>query len=148
MEVILLEKIRKLGDLGAKVSVKAGYARNYLIPQRKAVFATEKNVAEFEQRREELMKKAKQALSNAEQRASKISDCTITITAMAREEGRLYGSVGITDIKAAIDEKGLEIDKREIVLPEGPFHSLGSYEVEIHIHSDVIAKLSLEIVPV
>lgn len=147
MEVILLEKVRNLGNLGDKVNVKSGYGRNYLIPQNKAVFATEKSIELFEKRRAELEKKAQQALAMAEQRASKINDITLVISAMASDEGKLYGSVGVNEIKDALVEKAIEISKREIVMPEGPLHSIGNYTVEVHVHSDVIANLQLEIIP-
>lgn len=146
MEVILLEKVRNLGNLGDKVSVKPGYGRNFLIPQSKAVFATEKNIQLFEERRSELEKKAQQALSTAEQRAAKLNDTSIVINAMASDEGKLYGSVGVNEIKEALVAKGIDVSKREIVLPEGPFHSVGNFVVEIHVHSDVIANLQIEIV--
>ena len=147
MEVILLEKVRNLGNLGDKVNVKSGYGRNYLIPQNKAVFATAKSIELFEKRRAELEKKAQQALALAEQRASKLNDITLVISAMASDEGKLYGSVGVNEIKDALVEKSIEISKREIVMPEGPLHSIGNYVVEIHVHSDVIANLQLEIIP-
>ncbi|HDI5443282.1 TPA: 50S ribosomal protein L9, partial [Legionella pneumophila] len=146
MEVILLEKVRNLGNLGDKVHVKSGYGRNYLIPQNKAVFATEQNIELFEKRRAELEKKAQQALANAEQRAAKLNDTTIVISAMASDEGKLYGSVGVNEIKDALIEKQIEISKREIVMPEGPLHSIGNYVVEVHVHSDVVANLQVEII--
>ncbi len=147
MEVILLEKVRNLGNLGDKVSVKSGFGRNFLIPKNKAVFATPKNIAQFETRRAELEKKEKQALAAAEQRAAKLNDIRLVINAMASEEGKLYGSVGINEIKDALDARSIEIYKREIVLLEGPFHSVGDYTVELHIHSDVVAILTVEVVP-
>ena len=146
MNVILLEKVKNLGNLGDKVNVKPGYGRNYLIPQSKAVFATEENIVHFEQRRAELEKKALQSFSQAEQRAAKFNDTTITVSAQASDEGKLYGSVGPTEIKEALLAKSLEVSKREIVMPEGTLHSVGQYIVEIHVHSDVIAKLQVEIV--
>ncbi len=146
MQVILLEKVKNLGNLGDKIEVKSGYGRNFLIPQNKAVFATEENVKRFEERRAELEKKAHVAQSNAEQRAAKFNDITITIPAMASDEGKLYGSVGPNDIKEALKAKAMDVSKREIVMPEGPFHSVGDYTVEIHVHSDVIAKLQIQIV--
>jgi len=146
MEVILLEKVRNLGNLGDKVQVKSGYGRNYLIPQNKAVFATPKSIELFEQRRAELEKKAQQALSEAEQRAAKLNDTTLIISAMASDEGKLYGSVSVNEIKDALIEKDIQVSKREIVMPEGPIHSVGNFVVEIHVHSDVIANLQLEIV--
>jgi len=147
MQVILLEKVRNLGNLGDKVNVKSGYGRNFLIPQNKAVFATPKSIELFEQRRAELEKKAQQSLSAAEQRAGKLNDTTLVISAMASDEGKLYGSVGVNEIKDALVAKEIQISKREIVMPEGPLHSIGNYVVEIHVHSDVIANLQIEIVP-
>ncbi len=147
MEVILLEKVRNLGNLGDKVNVKSGYGRNYLIPQNKAVFATVKSIEQFEQRRAELEKKAQQSLSGAEQRAAKLNDTTLVVSAMASDEGKLYGSVGVNEIKDALIAKGIEVSKREIVMPEGPLHSIGNFVVEVHVHSDVFAHLQLEIVP-
>jgi large subunit ribosomal protein L9 len=147
MEVILLEKVRNLGNLGDKVNVKSGYGRNFLIPQNKAVFATDKSIADFEKRRADLEKKAQQSLSAAEQRAAKLNDTNLVISAMASDEGKLYGSVGVNEIKDALVAKDIEISKREIVMPEGPLHSVGNYVVEIHVHSDVIANLQIEVVP-
>lgn len=146
MDVILLEKVRNLGNLGDKVSVKSGYGRNFLLPQGKAVFATEKSIELFEKRRAELEKKEQQSLAAAEQRAAKLNDTTVVISAMASDEGKLYGSVGVNEIKEAITAKKLDVDKREIVMPDGAFHSVGNYVVEIHVHSDVIAHLHVEIV--
>jgi large subunit ribosomal protein L9 len=146
MEVILLEKVRNLGNLGDRVNVKSGYGRNFLIPQNKAVFATPKNVEMFEQRRSELEKKANQSLSIAEQRAAKLNDTSLVISAMASDEGKLYGSVGVNEIKDALLAKDIEVSKREIIMPEGPLHSIGNFAVEIHVHSDVIANLQIEIV--
>ena len=147
MEVILLEKVRNLGNLGDKVNVKSGYGRNFLIPQNKAVFATAKSIEQFEQRRSELEKKAQQTLAVSEQRAAKLNDTTLVVSAMASDEGKLYGSVGVNEIKDALIAKGVEVSKREIVMPEGPLHSIGNFMVEVHVHSDVIAQLQLEIVP-
>ncbi|WP_028389531.1 50S ribosomal protein L9 [Legionella fairfieldensis] len=146
MEVILLEKVRNLGNLGDKVNVKAGYGRNFLIPQNKAVFATENNIKHFEERRAELEKKAKQAQATAEQRAAKLNDITVVIAAMASDEGKLYGSVGPNEVKDALVAKSIEVSKREIVMPEGPIHSVGEYVIEVHVHSDVIANLQVQVV--
>ncbi|MFT4058595.1 MAG: 50S ribosomal protein L9 [Legionella sp.] len=147
MEVILLEKVRNLGNLGDKVIVKAGYGRNYLIPQNKAVFATPPNIEMFEEHRAELEKKAQQSFATAEQRAAKLNDITLVISAMASDEGKLYGSVGINEIKDALIEKGVDVSKREIVMPEGSLHSIGNFVIEVHVHSDIIANLQVEIVP-
>lgn len=146
MQVILTEKIRHLGNLGDKVEVKGGYARNYLIPQNKAVRATTENLKAFEAKRADLEKKAQQLLSQAEQRAAKINDLTLEIAAMASEEGKLYGSIGTSEIKDALKAKGLDIMKKEIILPNGAFHATGEYEVDINLHSDVVAKLQIQIV--
>lgn len=145
MEVILLEKIRNLGNLGDRVSVKPGYGRNYLIPQQKAVFATEDNIKHFEARRAELEKKAKQSLASAEQRAAKLNDITLHIEALASEQGKLYGSIGVSEVTKALADKGFDVNKREVILPEGPMHSTGEYMVEVHLHSDVIANVQIEV---
>lgn len=146
MEVILLEKVRNLGNLGDKVQVKSGYGRNFLIPQNKAVFATAQSTEMFEKRRAELEKKEQQNLSKAQQRQAQFNDTNLVIKAMASDEGKLYGSVGVNEIKDALDERSIEVSKREIVLPEGPLHSIGLYVVEIHVHSDVVAQLNIEVV--
>ena len=146
MQVILLEKVRNLGGLGDKVNVKPGYGRNFLIPQAKAVFATNKNIEQFNLRRADLEKKAQVDFANAEQRAAKFNDITIIIAAQASDEGKLYGSVGANEVKEALQAKSLDVNKREIVMPEGPLHSVGQYIVEIHVHSDVIANLQVEVV--
>ena len=146
MEIILLEKVKNLGNLGDKVVVKAGFGRNFLIPQNKAVFATEKNIERFEQRRAELEKKEQNSLSHAEQRAAKFNDTSVVIAALASDEGKLYGSVGANEIKDALVAKSIEINRREIVLVDGPIHSVGDYVVEVHLHSDVIAKLQVRVI--
>jgi large subunit ribosomal protein L9 len=146
MQVILLEKIRNLGSLGDKVTVKAGYGRNFLIPQKKAVFATELNLETFEERRAELEKKAAQSLAQAEQRAAKLNDVTLVIKAQASDEGKLYGSVGVTEIQDALLAKSHEVCKREIIMPDGVFQSIGAYPVEIQVHSDVVAVVQVEVV--
>ena len=146
MQVILLEKVRNLGNLGDKVNVKPGYGRNFLIPQNKAVFATEKNVVLFNERRAELEKKAQASLATAEQRAAKLNDTSVTISAQASDEGKLYGSVGTAEIHDALLAKSIKVSKREIVMPEGPLHSVGQYTVEIHVHGDVVANLQVEVV--
>jgi large subunit ribosomal protein L9 len=145
MEVIFLEKIRNLGDLGDTVNVKPGYGRNFLVPQGKAVFATPDNIKVFEQRRSELEKKAKQLLSQAEQRAAKINDTKLEMSVQASDEGKLYGSIGPIEIVHALIEKGIDVEKREVVLPEGPIHYVGDYQVEIHVHTDVVAQLEITV---
>lgn len=146
MQVILLEKISNLGNLGAKVDVKPGYGRNFLIPQKKAVLATPNNIAKFEAQRADLEKKAQEMLTKAQQRASKLNDVVLVLRAQASDEGKLYGSIGVSEIQAAMSEQDIEVSKREIVLSEGVFHSVGQYSVEVHVHMDVIARVALEIV--
>ena len=148
MEVILLENIGNLGELGDKVDVKAGFGRNYLIPQGKAVPATESNIAEFEARRAELEAAAARALTEAEARAEKINALgLITIAANAGEEGKLFGSVGTRDIAEAVTAAGCEVDKSEVRLPEGPLRDIGEYEIAIQVHGDIIASVAVAVVP-
>ena len=147
MEVILLKKIENLGALGDKVTVRAGYGRNYLIPTGRAVFATKENLEAFEARRAELEKEAAEALVAAEARKAKIEKLSISISSKAGDEGKLFGSVGTADIAHAATEAGVEIEKKEVRLPEGPFHIVGEFEVVIHLHTDVDAVLKLAIVP-
>lgn len=147
MEVILLEKIANLGNLGEKVTVKPGYGRNYLLPQRKAVLATPERLAEFEQRKTELEKEAAETLTAAEARREAIGQLTITITQKAGEEGRLYGSVGAQNIADAITQAGVEVKKQEVRLPQGPIRQTGDYEVPLHLHADVIAAAKVKVVP-
>ena len=143
MQVILLEKIHNLGDLGDQVRVKAGYGRNYLLPQGKAVPATEKNVAKFEVRRVELEAKAADTLQAAEARAAKLEGLEVVIEAMASEEEKLYGSVGNVEIAEAMDKMGHEVEKREILLPDGPIRQLGEYEIQLQLHGDVSAAIKV-----
>ncbi|PLW81761.1 50S ribosomal protein L9 [Kineobactrum sediminis] len=148
MEVILLENIGNLGDLGDKVDVKAGYGRNFLIPQGKAVPATRFNVAEFEARRAELEAAAAAALAEAQKRADALNALEpIVIGANAGEEGKLFGSVGTRDIAEAITAAGCEVDKSEVRLPEGALRDLGEYEVFIQVHGDVTAAVTVAVVP-
>jgi large subunit ribosomal protein L9 len=148
MDVILLENIGNLGNLGDQVSVKAGYGRNFLIPQGKAVPATADNVAQFEARRAELEAAAAEILAAAEARAERINGLdVITITANAGEEGRLFGSVGTRDIADAVTAAGVEVEKSEVRLPEGALRELGEYEVAIQVHGDVTATITLAVVP-
>ena len=147
MEVILLENIGNLGGLGDKVDVKAGYGRNYLVPQGKAVPATRSNIAEFETRRAELEAAAAAARSAAEQRAEAINALQpVTIGANAGDEGKLFGSVGTRDIAEAVTAAGCEVDKAEVRLPEGPLRELGEFEVDIQVHGDVTATVVIAVV--
>ena len=148
MEVILLENIGNLGGLGDKVSVKAGYGRNFLIPQGKAVPATDANVAEFEARRAELEKAAAETLSKAQARADSLTALgTLTIEANAGEEGKLFGSVGTRDIADVIVAAGVEIDKSEVRLPEGALRETGEYTIAIQLHPEVMTDVALAVVP-
>lgn len=146
MEVILLERIRNLGTLGQTVNVKAGYGRNYLIPYGKAVFATPENVKKFEARRAELEKVEAEHLKTAKERQAALSKLgTITITAKAGEEGKLFGSVGTRDIAEAITHAGVEVTKSEVHLPLGTLRHTGEYEVEIELYSDVSVLMKVKV---
>ena len=145
MKIILLEKIHKLGDLGDMVDVKPGYGRNYLIPQGRAVSATKDNITKFEAMRAELEKAAAEKLSAAEVRAEKIKDLSITIVAKAVDEGKLFGSVGVREVVEAVGAKGIEIEKKEVILPEGPIHEIGEYEIHVRLHSDIEEPIKLVI---
>lgn len=142
MEIILLEKVANLGDLGEQVRVKAGYGRNYLIPQRKAVPATKANIEKFEARRAELEKTAAEALVEAQARAEKIAGIgKVTMARNAGEEGKLFGSVGPADIAEALTEAGMAVEKREVIMPEGALHTIGEFEVSIRTHTDVMQNI-------
>ncbi|MEQ8858774.1 MAG: 50S ribosomal protein L9 [Pseudomonadales bacterium] len=147
MNVILLERIGNLGDLGEEVVVRPGFARNFLIPQGKAVRATESNRAEFETRRAELEKLADEVLGEAKERAAKLEGLAITIVVKAGEEGKLYGSVGTQDIADAVAAKAVEIEKSEVKLPEGTIRALGEYEIDVQLHSDVMVSIQVSVVP-
>ncbi|MBL4866361.1 MAG: 50S ribosomal protein L9 [Pseudomonadales bacterium] len=146
MEIILLEKARNLGDLGDQVSVKAGYGRNFLIPQGKAVPATKDNVKHFESRRAELEKKASEGKAVAEGRLEKLEQLSITIAANSGEEGKLFGSIGTRDLAMAITEAGAPIEKAEIRLPQGAIRLVGDYEIAIQLHSEVVGVVKVAIV--
>lgn len=146
MEVILLEKVGKLGTVGDKVNVKSGFGRNYLLPQGKAVSATEANSKEFELRRAELEKAAADKKESAEIRARELQDMKVTITAKAGDEGKLFGSVGAADIAEAITAAGVEVAKLEVKLPEGTLREVGEYDIDIQLYIDVtqVVKLVIE----
>ena len=148
MDVILLENIGNLGGLGDKVTVKAGYGRNFLIPQGKAVPATDANIAEFEARRAELERAAAETLAAAQARGEALAALeAITIEANAGEEGKLFGSIGTRDIADAVTAAGVEIDKAEVRLPEGALRETGEYTIAIQLHPEVMADIALAIVP-
>ncbi|MFO8004567.1 50S ribosomal protein L9 [Thioalkalivibrio sp.] len=146
MEVILLEKIDSLGGLGDKVRVRPGYARNYLLPQGKAKFATPENIAEFEARRAELERAAAEAVAAAETRREALTGMVIEITAKAGGEGKLFGSIGAADIAEAVTVRGVEVEKREVRLPEGPLRQAGEYEIQLHLHADVDADIRIIVI--
>jgi len=147
MEVILLESVQKVGELGDKVTVKAGYGRNFLIPQKKAVPATAENLQQFEERRADLEAAAGDKLSIAKNRAKKVEELSITITTKAGEEGKLFGSITVRDVADACDAAGVELEKSEVRLPEGPIRELGEFEIKIYLHPEVDAVLKLAVVP-
>ena len=146
MEVILLEKIENLGAMGAKVRVKPGYGRNFLVPQGKAKPATAENIAQFEAKRAELEKAAAEVLAAAEARREQLDGKEYTIAANAGDEGKLFGSIGTADIAEAVTATGVEIERSEVRLPEGAFRTIGEYDVDLHLHSDVNAVIKLNIV--
>ena len=145
MNVILLERVNNLGDLGDEVSVKAGFARNFLLPKKKAVQANDANRAVFEERRKELEDAANEKLASAKLRAEALNQFLLTIQVKAGEEDRLFGSVGTQDIADALVSKGLEVERSEVRLPDGAIRVLGEYEVDIQLHSDVTATIHLHV---
>jgi large subunit ribosomal protein L9 len=146
MEIILLEKITNLGNLGDKVNVKSGYARNFLLPQGKATMATAENVAAFEARRAELEKQAAEKKAYAESRAAELAELEVTITATAGDEGKLFGSIGTHDIADALTASGVEVAKSEVRLPNGTIRQVGEYDVAVHLHTDVEATVRVVVV--
>jgi len=148
MEVILLEKIGGLGNLGDKVRVKGGFGRNFLIPYGKAVSATPDNVARFETQRAELEKAAAERLATAQERAEKLAGLSIRIEANAGDEGKLFGSVGTRDIADAVSTAaGIEVSKSEVRLPTGVLRTTGEFEIELQLHSDVSQMVTVSVVP-
>ncbi len=146
MEVILLEKVQNLGNLGDKVSVRPGFGRNFLVPKGKATPATQANLVEFEKRRAELERVEAGALGAAQARADLLNELSVTITRKAGDEGRLFGSVGTGDIAEAVAATGAEIKKQEIRLPEGALRRTGEYDVAVHLHTDINVSVKVEIV--
>ena len=145
MEVILLEKIANLGNLGDRVTIKSGYGRNYLVPQGKAVPATAKKITEFEERRAELEKAAAEKLSAAQKLGNELSKLEVVITHKAGDEGRLFGSIGTHNIAEAITAAGIVVEKHQIRLPHGTIRHIGEYSIDINLHSDVIVTLSIKV---
>jgi len=147
MELILLEKVQKLGDLGDKVNVKPGYGRNYLMPKGMAVPATAKNIAEFETRRTELEKVALVKLTSAEDRSKGLEGFEITLSANASEEGKLYGSIGPREIADAVTAAGPQLEKSEVVMGEGPIRFTGEHDVILNLHADVETHIRVIVNP-
>ncbi len=147
MDIILLESVNKLGGLGDKVRVKSGFARNFLVPQGKAVFATKVNIAKFEARRAELERIEAEKLAAAQKRAEQLNALMITIQAAVSEEGKLFGSIGTRELADAIMAEGATIEKSEISLPEGVIRFIGAYDIRINLHSAVHATVRVEITP-
>jgi large subunit ribosomal protein L9 len=146
MEIILLEKVVNLGALGDKVRVKSGYGRNYLMPFGKAVPATKANIADFEARRAELEKLAAEKKAEAEARGARLAEIKLTITSVAGDEGKLFGSIGTRDIAEAITGMGVEVAKSEVRLPYGAIRQVGEYDVDLQVHSDVTVTIKLSVV--
>jgi len=146
MEIILLESIDRLGGLGDLVNVRPGFARNYLLPKGKAKLATEANMAEIEAHRAELEKHEIEVLAAAKARAKQLDGLDISITAKSGGEGKLFGSITNANITDAIKEKGIEVEKSEIRMPEGPIRLAGSYEIDIHLHTEVNATIRLAVI--
>ena len=146
MQLILLQKVVNLGNLGDKVTVKPGYGRNFLVPQGKAVPATATNLAEFEARRAEYEAKAKASLEGAEGRKARLEGASVTISANASTEGKLYGSVGPRDIAEALTKAGMPVEKSEVVMGEGPLRHIGEFDVLVHLHADIETSVKVVIV--
>lgn len=147
MEIILLEKVKHLGNIGDKAKVKSGYARNFLLPQNKAVLATKDNIEKFNASRADFEKRAADALQKAEQRKAALDKSIVIIKAKVSEEGKLFGSVGIREIAAAMNHEGKEINKSEISLPQGPIHQIGEYDIDLQLHTDITATVKIKVVP-
>ena len=146
MEVILLQKVANLGNIGDRVKVRSGYGRNFLLPQGKATLATADNVAKFEARRAELEKAAREHLVSANERAEAIKDFKLTIQAKAGTEGKLFGSIGTADIAEACQKAGFNVERSEVRMPNGPLRSVGDHVVHLHLHADVDVQLPVTIV--
>lgn len=146
MEIILMQKVANLGNIGDKVKVKAGYGRNFLLPQGKATLATPENVAKFEARRAEFEKAANEELASAKSRAAKLEGFKLSLTAKAGGEGKLFGSVGNSDIVEALKKAGHAVERAEVRLPNGPIRQAGEHVVQLHLHTDVNVDLPVVII--
>ena len=146
MQVILTDKVRNLGEIGDVVTVKPGYGRNFLIPQGKAQRATKENIAYFEEKRAELERRAKEHLELAQARADKLAGVVATVSARAGEEGNLYGSVGPREISEALIGAEHQVEKSEIIMPEGPIHEVGEFLITLRLHTDVTTTVRINVV--
>jgi large subunit ribosomal protein L9 len=146
MEVILLQKVANLGNIGDRVKVRSGFGRNFLLPQGKATLATADNIARFEARRTELERLAREHLSSAEERAAAMTDFKLTIHAKAGTEGKLFGSIGTSDIAEACTRDGFKVERSEVRLPTGPLRAVGEHTVNLHLHADIDVPLHVMIV--
>lgn len=146
MEVILLDKVGRLGAIGDKVTVKSGYGRNFLLPQGKAIAATAKNIADFEVRRAELEATAAGKIAAATARAEQLAALAVTIAANAGDEGRLFGSIGTRDIAEAITAAGVAVSKSEVRLPQGVLREVGQYEIDVQLHAEVTQAVKLAVI--
>ena len=146
MDVILLQKVANLGNIGDRVNVRSGFGRNFLLPQGKATLATPDNVARFEARRAELEKAAREHLTSAEERAEAMKEFKLVIQAKAGTEGKLFGSIGTSDIAEACQKQGFKIERSEVRLPDGPLRTVGDHVVSLHLHADVDVPLAVSIV--
>jgi large subunit ribosomal protein L9 len=146
MQVILLQKVANLGNIGDRVKVRSGYGRNFLLPQGKATLATPDNIERFEARRAELERAAREHMSSASERAESLKDFKLTIHAKAGTEGKLFGSIGTTDIAEACIRAGFNIERSEVRLPHGPLRALGDHPIILHLHADVDVPLAVSVV--
>lgn len=147
MNVILLEKLGRLGSIGDQVRVKAGYGRNFLLPFGKAVVATPENVKEFEARRGELERVAAEKKQIADRRAAQLAALSVTIPANAGDEGKLFGSIGTRDVAEAITKAGVEVSKSEVRMPSGPLRELGEYMIDVQLHSELLQPVKVTVIP-
>jgi large subunit ribosomal protein L9 len=146
MDVILLQKVANLGNIGDRVKVKSGFGRNYLLPQGKATLATPTNVAKFEERRAELEKVAREQLKSAEERSVALKDYKLVIRAKAGTEGKLFGSVGTADISEALKRENFQVARSEVRLPSGALRTVGDHVISLHLHADIDVPLTVSIV--
>jgi large subunit ribosomal protein L9 len=147
MQVILLQKVANLGNIGDRVKVRSGFGRNFLLPQGKATLATPENIARFEARRAELETLAREHLTSASERAAAMKEFKLTIPAKAGTEGKLFGSIGTADIAEACSKAGFKVERSEVRLHAGPLRTLGEHVISLHLHADVDVPLTVAIVP-